>query len=81
MCKNADLVTDIGFHRSVYTAIINLCRRNKNIDGNKNKLRTIEAQIVQKRKNNEPQPKFIGSYKKEACILRISGLSYFIKQQ
>ena len=25
---------------------------------NKNRLRTIEAQIVQKRKNNEPQQKF-----------------------
>ena len=25
-------------------------------------LRTIEAQIVQKRKNNEARPKFTGSY-------------------
>ena len=36
-------------------------------DGNKNSLRTIEAQIVQKLKNNEPRPKFTGSYKK-ACM-------------
>ena len=28
----------------------------------KNKLRTIEAQIVQKLKNNEARPKFTGSY-------------------
>ena len=36
-------------------------------DGNKNNLRTIEAQIVQKLKNNEARPKFTGSlikYKK-----------------
>ena len=32
-------------------------------DGNKNNLRTIEAQIVQKLKN-EARPKFTGSYKK-----------------
>ena len=31
---------------------------------NKNSLRTIEAQIVQKLKNNEARPKFTGSYKK-----------------
>ena len=30
----------------------------------KNNLRIIEAQIVQKLKNNEAQPKFTGSYKK-----------------
>ena len=36
---------------------------------NKNSLRTIEAQIVQKLKNNEARPKFTGSYKKKkACI-------------
>ena len=34
---------------------------------NKNSLRTIEAQIVQKLKNNEARPKFTGSYKKKAC--------------
>ena len=27
--------------------------------------KTIEAKIVQKLKNNEPRPKFTGSYKKE----------------
>ena len=32
---------------------------------NKNSLRTIEAQIVQKLKNNEARPKFIGSYKQK----------------
>ena len=32
---------------------------------NKNSLRTIEAQIVQKLKNNEPRPKFTDSYKKK----------------
>ena len=35
---------------------------------NKNNLRTTEAQFVQKRKNNEPRPKFTVSYKKKACI-------------
>ena len=34
---------------------------------NKNSLRTIEAQIVQKLKNNEARPKFTGSYIKKAC--------------
>ena len=32
---------------------------------NKNSLRAIEAQIVQKLKNNEARPKFTGSYKKK----------------
>ena len=42
---------------------------------NENSLRTIEAQIVQKLKNNEARPKFIGSYKKKACsLLPISAL-------
>ena len=42
---------------------------------NKNSLRTIEAQIVQKRKNNEARPKFTCSYKKKACsLLPISAL-------
>ena len=35
--------------------------------GNKDNLRTIESQIVQKRKNNEARPKFTGSYKKYTC--------------
>ena len=35
---------------------------------NKNSLRTIEAQIVQKLKNNEARPKFTGSYKKNPRI-------------
>ena len=33
---------------------------------NKSSLRTIEAQIVQKLKNNEARPKFTGSYKKKS---------------
>ena len=43
----------------------------KRIDGsnkpllNKNSLRTIEAQFVQKLKNNEARPKFAGSYQKK----------------
>ena len=38
---------------------------------NKNSVRTIEAQILQKLKNNEARPKFTGSYKKKrvACFL------------
>ena len=34
----------------------------------KSSLRTIEAQIVQRLKNNEARPKFPGCYKKKACI-------------
>ena len=33
----------------------------------KNSLRRIEAQIVQKLKNNEARPKFTGSCKKKTC--------------
>ena len=35
---------------------------------NKNSLRTIEAQIVQKLKNNEARPKSTGSYKKKKRV-------------
>ena len=38
----------------------------------KNSSRTIEAQIVQKLKNNEARPKFTGSYKKKACSLALT---------
>ena len=34
----------------------------------KNCLRTIEAQIVQKLKNNEARPKFTGSYEKKRVV-------------
>ena len=34
----------------------------------KNSLRAIEAQIVQKLKNNEARPKFTGSYKKKRVL-------------
>ena len=33
---------------------------------NKNSLRTIEAQLAQKLKNNEARPKFTGSYIKKS---------------
>ena len=36
----------------------------------KNKLRTVEAQIVQKLKN-EPHPKFAGSYKKKRVVSNV----------
>ena len=35
---------------------------------NKNSLRTIEAQLAQKLKNNEARPKFTGSYKKKRVV-------------
>ena len=38
-------------------------------DGNKNNLRTIDAQIVQKRKNDEARPKFTGSYRKNVDMI------------
>ena len=49
----------------VYTSI---CGDNWH-DGNKNNLRTIEARIVQKLKNNEPRPKFTGSYEKKKRVV------------
>ena len=36
---------------------------------NKNSLRTIEARIVQKFKNNGARPKFTGSYKKKRVLI------------
>ena len=42
---------------------------------NKNSLRTIEAQIVRKLKNNEDRPKFTGSYKKKR-IIRLQSASF-----
>ena len=38
-------------------------------DGNKNNLRTVEAQIVPKLKNNEPRRKVTGSYKKKSVYV------------
>ena len=35
---------------------------------NKNNLRTIEAEISKKVKNNETQPKFTGSFKKKRVV-------------
>ena len=37
----------------------------------KNSLRTIDAQIVQKLKNNEAWPKFTGSYKKKKRDIKV----------
>ena len=37
----------------------------------KNSLRTIEAQIVQKLKNNEARPKCTGSYKKKRVFKKL----------
>ena len=45
---------------------------------NKNSLRTIEAQIVQKLKNNEARLKFTGSYKKKKSV---SGVVSIIEQK
>ena len=41
------------------------------IYGNKNNVRTIEAQIVQNFMNNEPRPKFSGSYFKNKSVSNI----------
>ena len=55
--------------RSVYTII---CGDNWH-GKNKSNLRTIDAQIVQKPKNNEPRPKFTGSYKKrKSCTCALT---------
>ena len=45
---------------------------------NKNSLRTIEAQIVQKLKNNEARPKFTGSYKKNVYATKSSNVKFSI---
>ena len=44
--------------------------KTPHIAKNKNNWRTIEAQIVQKLKNNEPQAKFTGSYKKKRVVCK-----------
>ena len=41
---------------------------------NKNSLRIIEAQIVQKLKNDEARPKFTGSYGEKKRVLTDAGL-------
>ena len=40
-------------------------------------LRTIEAQIRQKLKNNEARPKFTGSYGKKACRTNLMNYNGF----
>ena len=42
---------------------------------NKNSLRTTEAQILPKLKNNEARPKFTGSYKKKRVVIFVSATS------
>ena len=48
-------------------------------DENKNNLRTIEAQIVQKLKNNEARPKFTGSYKKKSVYINKNAVNPHLK--
>ena len=43
---------------------------------NKNNLKTIEAQIVQKRKN-DPRPKFSGSYKKKTRVYCVNKAPFY----
>ena len=51
----------LGYFKELFLTVVVLLSTFKN----KNSLRTIEAQIVQKLKNNEAWPKFTGSYKKK----------------
>ena len=45
---------------------------------NMNCLRTIEAQTVQKLKNNEARSKFTGSFKKKACIQVLAQVKFHV---
>ena len=47
----------------------------------KNSLRTIDAQIVQKLKNNEARPKFTGCYKKACAVVCQFGHVFFLMWQ
>ena len=47
---------------------------------NKNSLRTFEAEISYKVKNNEARPKFTGSYKKKCVVKIVSILSTIVSQ-
>ena len=47
---------------------------------NKNSLRTIEAQIAQKLKNNEDRPKFTGSYKKNVRWSKTKSVSVVVSR-
>ena len=51
-----------------YTVLEQVCTVWKH-DGNKNNLRTIKTQIVQKLKNNEPRPNFTGSHIKKSVYV------------
>ena len=51
----------LGYFKELFLTVVVLLSTFKNT----NSLRTIEAQIVQKLKNNEARPKFTGSYKKK----------------
>ena len=51
--------------------------RKGNKNNFKNNVRTIDAQILPKRKNIEPQPQFTGSYKKKkACMYTLYHMQY-----
>ena len=43
---------------------------------NKNSVRTIETEIVQKLKNNEARPKFTGSYSKKKRVVALVHLRF-----
>ena len=64
------------FNRSYFSLLLSLWVLFKN----RNTLRTIEAQIAQKLKNNEARPKFTGSYKKkrvhELFVIPLECLAY-----
>ena len=47
-------------------------------DGNNNNLRTIEAQIMQKLKNNEARPKFTGSCRKMRVVDKTVNCCFYI---
>ena len=50
--------------------------REGNKNNFKNNVRTIDAQILPKRKNNEPRPQFTGSYKKKASMYTLYHMQY-----
>ena len=56
----------LGYFRSYFLLLIVVVLMSN--FKNKNSLRTIEAEISLRVKNNEARPKFTGSYKKKACI-------------
>ena len=51
------------------------------LQGNKNKFRTFQPEKWKKIKNNQPQTKFTGSYKKEECIYTNKNDTYKVAGQ